>query len=205
MILLPVPKVSVSSVTSPSSPSTSSSCFPEVSDTVFSSSTGSVISSCSTTSSFVTSSCSFFPGITKSCVFPRSSPSVGVNSLISSWPLSSNWNCAFVSFSTQMLYFSCCNGVNGLYCIFSLIASNTYFPSLNHKMRSSHSSRHSDTIPASLYNFASSYAHFSTYSTFLNSTNASICFPIGAFCAFKILYFKIYLFGSFGATFTNSS
>ena len=84
-------------------------------------------------------------------------------------------------------YFSCCKGVKGLYFIFSSMAWYTYFPSLNQRIRSSHSSRHSVIIPASSYNFASSYAHFSIYSAFLNSSSTSICCVIGAFCAFRIL------------------
>ena len=52
------------------------------------------------------------------------------------------------SFSYRLSYFSCWEGVSGLYCIFSSIALYTYCPSLNQRIRSSHSSRHSAVIPA---------------------------------------------------------
>ena len=111
----------------------------------------------------------------------------------------------FLTAPGRLSYFSCWSGVSGLYFIFSSIARYTYFPSLNHKIRSSHSSRHSAVIPASSYNLASSYAHFSIYSAFLNSSSAVIWSVSDAPCVLRILYFKIYWFGSFGASFTNSS
>ena len=90
------------------------------------------------------------------------------------------------SFSYRRSYFSCCEGVSGLYCIFSSIALYTYCPSLNQRIRSSHSSRHSAVMPASWYSFASSYAHSSIYSDFLYSSRASICCSTGALCARRI-------------------
>ena len=111
----------------------------------------------------------------------------------------------FLTAPGRLSYFSCWSGVSGLYFIFSSIARYTYLPSLNHKIRSSHSSRHSAVIPASSYNLASSYAHFSIYSAFLNSSSAVIWSVSDAPCVLRILYFKIYWFGSFGASFTNSS
>ena len=105
----------------------------------------------------------------------------------------------------RLSYFSCWSGVSGLYFILSSIARYTYFPSLNQRIRSSHSSRHSAVIPASSYNLASSYAHFSIYSAFLNSSNAAIWSESAAPWVLRILYFRIYWFGSFGASLTNSS
>ena len=124
------------------------------------------------------------------------------------WATGSGFGSSTTSFfgaPGRLSYFFCCKGVNGLYFILSSIAWYTYLPSLNHKIRSSHSSRHSAVIPASWYNFASSYAHFSIYSAFLKSSSAVICSVRGASWAFKILYLKIYWLGSLGANFTNSS
>ena len=107
--------------------------------------------------------------------------------------------------SNLWLYFSSWEGVSGWYWSFSSIALYTYFPSLNHRIRSSHSSIHSLIRPASWYFFASSYAHSSIYSASLKAVSAWICWPIGARLAFNILYFKIYWFGSFGAIFLYRS
>ena len=56
---------------------------------------------------------------------------------------------SLTAFCLRLLYFSCCIGVSGLKRIFNSIAAYTYLPSLNHKIKSSHSSRHSAFIPAS--------------------------------------------------------
>ena len=210
-----------SSTTSSSASSTISSCGISSCTTVSCIGTSCGISSC-TTVSCIGTSCGGISWTSDSSTLSVTGSLTGssctstVSSVPSLYSFSSSTSSSvdsgcfsgsgfFLTAPGRLSYFSCWSGVSGLYFIFSSIARYTYLPSLNHKIRSSHSSRHSAVIPASSYNLASSYAHFSIYSAFLNSSSAVIWSVSDAPCVLRILYFKIYWFGSFGASFTNSS